>query len=457
LEDPEVGEVLFQVRATKAHLDLSTQASPKVEKRSCPGECKYPNCVIGSQANGGADLGGKGACEHFCSSDIGGTRYCGHGDEYKTGNFVDCTACSTVEGTWSFSLHDIVGEDGALVLSLVGDQRFDRTYNALNQVNVKPIRFPATNAEQSSWEELESGCRSQNEGSKATCEADGKAGEGCGGKVEQAIAASHKRALEAAMQRNHEWTAIFEDDATPLAMYSDTWGEGLRKAWATLPPDAKIVRLGWCESKPDWVKVTQVASHAPEEPFLAYHVPPGGCTHAYLVHRDIIPELLGTFPCCCALDCCWEIDYFDRPDASGRMRAESILLNMDIDGSSNSHWELFGPVGFGIAAQNRQDMASTRPTLLSGVGMMSALQNATSGRNHRHTKKQSLNAVDTAGPGTTVTTTMGAQNCDVCVREFAAAGGCACMADNGCDARQLIPTGCDGCGDQATTYCATHK
>lgn len=44
-------------------------------------------------------------------------------------------------------------------------------------------------------------------------------------------------------------------------------------------------------------------------------------------------------------------------------------------------------------------------------------------------------------------------DCDVCVAQFAEAGGCECMSDESCDETTLILDACDPCGDEAATYC----
>ena len=45
-------------------------------------------------------------------------------------------------------------------------------------------------------------------------------------------------------------------------------------------------------------------------------------------------------------------------------------------------------------------------------------------------------------------------DCDACISEFAANGGCKCMnAGNDCDVSALIPEGCYNCGDEATEFC----
>jgi hypothetical protein len=353
--------------------DYRSSFAAEQQEKTCPEECKEPNCFVGSKWNGGLALGkDSGSCEFYCSAktegavDQGMYRYCGHGPNYEQEGAVDCTACGKSNGTQPYSLHDIVGDDGVLVLTMnASTERFNSAWYALNMVHIKPTRFVAMDFRDTSWQELENGCRAPSEASKEICKQEGKAGSeggGCVNQAEQAIALSHKKALEHAMERDHEWTAVFEDDVVPLSMDAETWGSGLRKAWATRPPAAKIVRLGWCQATPETVKVTPVAGHKDSEPFMAYHAPSGGCTHAYLVHKDVIPQLLGLFPCCCAIDCCWELDYFDKQDSSGKMRSESVLINIDVADSGKKNLELLGEKGwFGIATQNRKQLPSTDP------------------------------------------------------------------------------------------------
>lgn len=360
---PSRDMALLQSRKTRR---LATELVAGVTSETkCPEECNHPNCFIGSKWNGGLDLE-SGSCHFYCSgkTDAVPYRYCGHGPDYLEGDFVDCTSCAEDKGDSPFSLHDIVGKNGVLVLNLNRSaDRFSATWFELNKVHIKPTRFVATDSSETSWHELEKGCRSPSEASRGMCKEEGKAGAergGCESKAEQAIALSHKRALQKAMRRSHNWTAIFEDDVAPLSMDTNTWGDGLRKAWSTLPPEAKIVRLGWCQATPETVKVTPIGGHNASEPFMAYHAPSGGCTHAYLVHKDVIPELLGLFPCCCAIDCCWELDFFDKPDSSGKWRSETVLINLDVEGSGKKNLDRLGQTGwFGIATQDRSDFNST--------------------------------------------------------------------------------------------------
>jgi len=271
-------------------------------------------------------------------------------------------------------LHDIVGDDGVLVLSRNKSQeRFDTLAHAFAQVNVNVTPFLAS-TEKTSAEELEVGCKAQTGDHGAACTALGKTGEGCAQRSEQAIALSHKRALEVAMNRQQEWTAVFEDDAIPINMYEGTWAEGLRKVWEKLPSEARFVRLGWCGFDVSHVSSTPRSEHVEKEPFLANHHPIGGCTHAYLVHKYIIPELLGLFPCCCGVDCCWELDYFDQqnPHVPGKFRSQSVMVDMDIDGSEAWSQERVGSDGwFGLVTQNRVRFATERVALLKSDNVSS--------------------------------------------------------------------------------------
>merc|ERR1719440_871545 len=50
----------------------------------------------------------------------------------------------------------------------------------------------------------------------------------------QALAVSHKRALEAAQKRNNSWTAILEDDAIPVNGLPLNFAEEFEKVWSKL-------------------------------------------------------------------------------------------------------------------------------------------------------------------------------------------------------------------------------
>lgn len=62
----------------------------------CPEECHDKHCKAGAPFNGGKDMsagGNTGTCYNYCSMYHGPFRWCGTGEAYKTGVFLDCTRC----------------------------------------------------------------------------------------------------------------------------------------------------------------------------------------------------------------------------------------------------------------------------------------------------------------------------------------------------------------------------
>jgi len=55
---------------------------------ACPETCK---CQTGGAHDGGLKVNSAGYCNSYCSK----WGYCGDGELYKTGAFVDCTGCSS--------------------------------------------------------------------------------------------------------------------------------------------------------------------------------------------------------------------------------------------------------------------------------------------------------------------------------------------------------------------------
>lgn len=47
-------------------------------------------CDDGDLANGGRSTNALGNCEFFCSRPFNGTRYCGVGNNYQSGDYIDC-------------------------------------------------------------------------------------------------------------------------------------------------------------------------------------------------------------------------------------------------------------------------------------------------------------------------------------------------------------------------------
>jgi hypothetical protein len=206
------------------------------------------------------------------------------------------------------SVHKIVGDNGVLMLSM---NRFpDRSTYASSQlirIGIYPTLLPATDGYCASKAALEKGCSSQ-----GTCsDGEGRTGNGCISASEQGVADSHRRALEVAMKRQEEWTAIFEDDAIPVFDNNVDWNSEFQKAWATKPATAMIVRLSWC-LPPPLHAVEQITNQTGGLFQWVRTDVSAGCTAAYMVHRSAVPAMLKAFPCCCSVDCCYAWDVYSK-------------------------------------------------------------------------------------------------------------------------------------------------
>jgi len=244
-------------------------------------------------------------------------------------------------------LHDVVGLDGVLMISLLRrPERFDHFARRLKEVGVWPTKFPASDGYCDPHDILSAGCiHPSDAGAQGTCFEQGpKAGLGCVSRLEQAVANSHRRALVAAQGRHSEWTAIIEEDVVPVQ--PALWDQAFREAWKKVPPHIKLVRLSWCtfpqpnengevkrydmppfEDTGDMILINWIGTDG------RYQA--GGCTGGYIVHKDIIPEMLALFPCCCAVDACYQLDFFDKPVDGGATRGMQIMLNLDARGSTD--------------------------------------------------------------------------------------------------------------------------
>lgn len=203
-------------------------------------------------------------------------------------------------------LNEIVGDDGVLVISLARQpHRFAYTKYQMSLAGIQSTLFPATDPLLASEEELNQGCIGQKPNGAAfseTCY-------GCAAKREQAIALSHRRALVRAANRSSKWTALLEDDMALVK--PEQWDSAFRRAWEKIPPEVKFVRLSWCMIVQDRDDIVQTDIDTGGEFFLTQWMSvtadnatygPGLCTGGYLVHQDVIPELLGLFPCCAPVD-----------------------------------------------------------------------------------------------------------------------------------------------------------
>lgn len=278
------------------------------------------------------------------------------------------------------SLHDVVGKDGVLMITLESSEPSPRITNAVQGLitgGIYPTPFPATNGRLANQVDLNPSCRHANEPESAGwCSANHKVGQGCRSNVEQAVTDSHRRAIEKAGQRKENWTLILEDDVVPLI--PDKFSESFAKAWVNVPREAKIVRLGWCTFEIDHgpivyrdtitVDDVQIVSFMEWTDFWQSPSPrlyyAGGCTTAYMVHKDIVPEVLGIFPCCCPIDCCleWNIYYSQgRDNMPWDPRGHQIMVSIDMNGSRDlsQHFARFNQSG--LLVQDNRGFASTRP------------------------------------------------------------------------------------------------
>lgn len=270
------------------------------------------------------------------------------------------------------SLHDVVGQDGVLVISLIRkNARFDYSAAKLRQAGVWPTEFAAADVECLSEEELSHGClKGDAENSNVNEQAcQGRAGGGCAYVNEQAVAESHRRALTAASEREKEWTAILEDDVVPVR--PETWNEAFSKAWQQVPGHVKLVRLSWCQFPGDNPGSTLGQdTYSDTGEFYIYnwtgyepgrHYNPGLCTSAYMVHRDIIPQMLQLFPCCCAVDCCLLYDFMAKGWEQDAPQGLQFMMHLDAKGSTEyaKGFHLPWVTQMGVLVQDARDVPST--------------------------------------------------------------------------------------------------
>jgi len=283
------------------------------------------------------------------------------------------------------SVHDVVGREGILQIGLESDwNRDSRTTGRLLEAGIVPNRFFATDARTASTEQLRQICPLASESTtKHFCESRRKVGPGCRTKIEQAITDSHRRALLAALERqDSEWTAIIEDDVVPV--HPEQWDDDFKKAWDDLDKDQfKFVRLGWCTFEgslgykpaaitPWWSSgnfklINQMYWKDSQTGWFDFitskkHYYTGGCTTGYMVHKQMIPELLSIFPCCCPIDCCMEQHFFNAPSKGQyyQFRGEEAVMHFDHPESRqySDHFTTFNQSG--VLVQDNRDLKSNR-------------------------------------------------------------------------------------------------
>jgi len=295
------------------------------------------------------------------------------------------------------TLHEIVGIDGVLMVTLEpeagagkmvlrGKERGNATISALSEAGIIPTRFPATDAHAAAADDLKLGCYKKGHAdSHKHCSGSLREpdvnknihmGDGCASSVEQAIADSHRRALVSAQFREHDWTAIIEDDVIPFSASSD-WSDSFREAWLSIPPNAKFVRLGWCTFGEDVGPITQHVSYDDGTFRIIdwmslqnnwYYT--GGCTSGYIVHRSIIPDLLKIFPCCSPIDSCLEQEFFYSPPFCRQDMSclgRDIMVSLDAAGSTSyAYGRTMLKQQAGVLIQDNSRIKSYRPKFNQG-------------------------------------------------------------------------------------------
>lgn len=281
------------------------------------------------------------------------------------------------EDVQNSSLHSVVGPDGVYMISRLRDAaRFNFSMERLREASIYPSKFLATDGTCASDPALNKGCARQSDDTTAQwCESLHKTGSGCGSHAEQAIADSHRRALVAASERKYNWTLILEDDA--VLVRPKRWNQAFKRAWEKVPPETKIVRFSWCMAGNTSVVMQPTYADAGDFRLIqwtgyATGYRAGGCTSGYMVHRDIIPQMVGLFPCCCAVDCCYENDLYNRViEGSADTKGMTIMMSMDSWGSDEyivnvgNGYNYWGPQ-FGVMFQALGDLGSTRLAQLEG-------------------------------------------------------------------------------------------
>lgn len=273
-------------------------------------------------------------------------------------------------------VHDIVGDSGVLqiVLERSSTERADVSEQVLASAGIKATRFAATDVQTATQEELSQSCPLNTEaGTPEWCSANGKVGPGCLDTVAQAITDSHRRALIKASERSSsDWTMVIEDDVVPV--HPEDWDANFRKAWQHVPENVGMVRLARCVFEQDLGPVRKRnttifaggfqlvdwpywTDSAPKQRYYT-----GGCTTGYMVHKKLIPELLGLFPCCCPIDCCFENQlFYSKGKGEAEFRGEEIMTNLDHWDTREYAKDFTGFMQEGVMVQDNREIKTSRP------------------------------------------------------------------------------------------------
>lgn len=283
------------------------------------------------------------------------------------------------------SLHSVVGGNGVLMITLPGKDRSAESLAKMDAAGIQPVEFAASSPQGTGRAQLQLTCPLEGRpGTGRWCQEMGHEGEmGCRSTIEQAITDSHRRAIVAALQRpraaeagGSDWTAIVEDDAVPIS--PEQFDEAFAEAWIAVPPETKIVRLGWCTFESDIgpleddalfqgkaFKVVRDRWFTDDQGSKHYYT--GGCTTGYMIHRSVIPELLKMFPCCCPIDCCLERNlFYSKPKHNGSgfaglWRGAEIMIDIDAPNSRNASHGFATFNQSGILFQDNRFIRTERP------------------------------------------------------------------------------------------------
>lgn len=253
-------------------------------------------------------------------------------------------------------LHDLVGRDGVKVISLDRKpERFEYSASALAQGGVFATSFSGTDYMNATDERLALGSSSNL-------------------MWNQAVADSHRRALIAASFRRVAWTLILEDDVALID--PPRWNDAFIAAWNKImekAPDTKIVRMSWCMKVPPDKDTNELFADAGEfilTKWTAVDKKPyfiGQCTGGYMVHQDIVPEMIKLFPCSGAVDNCY-LEWLDENLEDGQPRGMHIMVNLAVKDDRNKTAAASGydHGQHGILYQDRDAVATTKFELHAG-------------------------------------------------------------------------------------------
>lgn len=262
------------------------------------------------------------------------------------------------------ALHEVVGPDGVLMLYVERAGR--KEYKALNDVGIYPTLVSAVDYKIATPAELREGGLTPNDHDERCFN-----GRGANNKpVLQAISASHLKAIRMAKDRDYEWTAILEDDASPIK-FDENFDKNFREVWSKVPNETGFVRLSWCPLVGEHLLEKHVYYGYDNLRLIEYQTDKrdgsfatGGCATAYMVRRSFLPRILSIFPCCYPADTCLDFDLFLSPascrgkNATTQCWAQKHMMSLEVIGSETmtKGWQFVAQHGI-LAQDNRVDIS----------------------------------------------------------------------------------------------------